>query len=1845
MRKKERWKSMIAILLSCTMILPSMAAAAAPATQTELVTEVQQNNSGENNEIKTDLAAESESNATAETEIVTEIESEIGKGIETESETKMESETEFGTESGSGKQSESSLSASEKQESQSKNTISEVSKPFEKVRTAREQVNFNREWKFIRNDIQGAESMDYDDSEWVDIGIPHNFSIPYEMQASFYVGYGWYRKEFEVSAEMAGKKIELEFEGVFQEAEIYVNGQPAGTHRGGYSGFVLDITDYLNAGTNLIAVRVNNIWQPDLAPRAGDHQFTGGIYRDVYLNITDDVHVTWYGTFVTTPDLSNPGFDASAKNILDSYESEEVILNNIAKKQSNVSVSTEIKNDSSERAAVKVKQEVVDKEGIVQAVFESGEQEIDAGAIAEITAVSGQMKNIQLWDTENPYVYQLYTTVYRNGIPVDTYESSFGFRWAQYKNDGFYLNGKKVELNGANVHQDHAGFADAVTNEGFKRDVFMIKECGMNFIRGSHYPHDPSFAEACDEQGILFWSECNFWGMGGCAGKDEPAMGTSADWFKDAYPQNPADEAAFEQSCLDSLEAMIRVNRNHPSIINWSMGNEVFFTNGGMDNGMEASTNGTAPKALALVDKMRNLSHKLDPTRKAGMGGAQRGGYADLDVCDIAGYNGDGGKIENSWMPNVVAEYGSKTADRPGEYRPFYDQIQGSDEYSYKLRANSAGLVLWCGFHHGTIGGDGLAKMGIIDYYRLPLNSWYWYREHNLGIAREASISGSASQIGITSSDTTITNNGTKDTQIIVTLQDADGNWVNETKAVTLKVESGPGIFPGGKTYKFTPGKSMRDGKASIEFRSYYSGDSVISATAEGIPVSTITIHTDNTSQTDDGMEPEDFYNADKWGSVTAKIEDPVIYGGNNAAAGRPLFPSSNDKDSSLAVDGNIDTSWLAGQSGSGEYFMVDLEFALYLYNLDLGYDKTPYPYKIETAMDKNGPWTLTAEYTKETIPSRKAEESLDGVEARYVKITFTDVPANEKAFLSELQVFGNPSSITPPYTKYSAYLSDVVDYSKVSTGWGEKGKDKTCQGSQIKVGNKVYKKGIGLHANSTIIHNLDKKYTRFSGVAGIDNEVEGGNAIFRIYADNSLIYEKELSGGEADEFNLSVSGVTELKLMTDANGSESQDHTDWADAKLYGAIRDVSKKNKDIQTSYIGISDRLQAGEDFTGKLTLKSTSDILQPLCASLSLYDSDGRLAGFTMDCDSLYPGSTKELSLTLPMPSDLKGYEGRLSVWDKDTMEIVANTIMICPDPDKLESGVKTETAWTKIDGEDSRLDKAGDWQLWPSSNAYNGSETFIGDKDNPIKEGDYIALTFSGNYIKIGAKADGGQQGADVFIDGKPAGHINNKESTNVYKEVYASGYLEDGEHTVKLVPTGKFGLDYFEYGVETVSGGSDEPAQESPILFALGDLMKKIEGDTMKHYTLSSRQSASERIAESYGVYLNKEASSEEIQAAADSLAKASSELVPIGDTSILKEAVRIAKNRIHQGQGNYTNASWTQFKSAYEEACKVLEKADPTADEILSAAEKLNHAMDSLIQKEDTTRLSEAVAKAKGLLNKGQGSYTDASWASLKAAYDGALKVLSLAEPSAKELQTALDKLNAAMAGLQLKPDTSLADARKALQAEITACSAIIKKGQKHYTTTSFKRLKDNLSQAEKILGNGKALKDQVINARNLLHAARLTLSVYKVPKKGASYTVGNVKYQILKSSASNGTVSVRGVKNKKTTKLKLPGTVTISSYKFKVTEIKKKAFYKNTRLKSITISKNIMKIGDAAFYGAKNLKTVKIESSMLKTVGKNALKKIYTKAVIQVPSKKLSFYKKLLKNKGLSSKAQIKK
>ena len=782
--------------------------------------------------------------------------------------------------------------------------------------SSRQKVNFDRGWRFVRADVTGAQSPGFDDSTWGPVALPHDFDAPYDVGGatggqSFSVGVGWYRKHVTVPSSWAGQRVELEFEGAFSVTDVWVNGTAVGTHRGGYTGFVFDITSALLAGDNVIAVRVDNRWRADLAPRTGDHQFSGGIYRDVFLNVTNAVHVTWYGTAVTTPALTNPSWDTSNpayyRNIdLSQYPSDSDLRANLAARRSNVRVRTEVRNDSA--AAVDVyAQQQVRRQGssTVLATFTSPVQTIGAASTGTLDALSGSLtdtagmlQNLDLWAPNNPALYTVTTALVVGGGVVDSYTSTFGFRSAQWKVDGFYLNGVKTLLVGADVHQDHGGWSNAVTNSGFQRDVSAVREAGMNFIRGSHYPHDPSFADATDQLGVMFWSENPFWATA-TAGREPTPTGTVSDYQADGYPQNTADQPAFEQSAMDTLRDMIRINRNHPSIINWSMGNEIFFT---------SST--TLDKAKALASRLRDYAHQLDPTRKAALGGVQRASLDQLSICDVAGYNGDGAKITNTWMPNVVSEYGSYTSDRPGTYGPTYGDTQNpNDPTRFTLTTDSAGLAIWAGFDHGTIMDPSFARMGMVDYYRLPKDQWYWYRANKANwsgittvadptpVAREQATSGTATAMTLQPgrySSTTITDDGSTDTQLVLTMRNAAGAWVNDSRAVTLTVTSGPGVLPGGKSYTVTPGLQAFDGKAAVEFRSYYAGTTTVTARSAGLPDATITITTVDTVGAASETEPANFDNSALWGQPATGTGSQLVGGQSGRCVDVPNSSTAN---------------------------------------------------------------------------------------------------------------------------------------------------------------------------------------------------------------------------------------------------------------------------------------------------------------------------------------------------------------------------------------------------------------------------------------------------------------------------------------------------------------------------------------------------------------------------------------------------------------------------------------------------------------------------------------------------------------------------------------------------------------------------------------------------------------------------------------------------------------------------------------------------------------------------------------------------------------------------------------
>ena len=856
---------------------------------------------------------------------------------------------------------------------------------------ARENFNLNREWKFFLGDAAGAEAPAFDVGRWSDVHLPHSFSLPYFMWPEFYVGYGWYRKSLEVPAEWRGKRVALEFEGAFQESEIFVNGIRVGEHRGGYTGFSLDITEALRPGANVIAVRINNRWQPDLAPRAGDHTFGGGLYRDVRLVVTDPLHVAWCGTFVTTPTLAAKAGAESAVNI-----------------------KTELRNASSADLDAIVRTEILDPSGAVVATV-STRLKAAAGAVLAIDQTTPPVAAPRLWHPDHPHLYRARTAVFadsgplRRNKPVDTYETVFGFRWIEWTADrGFFLNGRHLYLRGANVHQDHAGWGDAVANAAHERDVRMVKEAGFNFIRGSHYPKDPAFSAACDRLGVLWLSENVFWGIGG--------RHRDGGWGASAYPVAPEHEAAFEESVLASLRAMIRVHRNSPSIMAWSMSNEPFFSDVPME------------KVRALLAKSVALSRELDPTRPAGVGGAQRPLNAErIDrVGDFAAYNGDGATqpaFQNPGVPSLVSEYGSVIAERPGAFAPgwneFKSQVVDGRPTQFPWRAGEA---VWCMFDHGSHAGLNLARMGIVDYFRVPKRAYYWYRENYAGVPAPAwPADGKAAKIALSADKTTLAApDGTDDAQLSIALLDAAGKPVSAAVPVTLSVVSGPGEFPTGRSITFSPpGQGdasdivIRDGQAAIAFRSYHGGETIIRATSPGLAEATLTLRTEGSPAFVPGITA---LAADR--PYSRHIAKPLADAGQGPgsaaesdvlALNRPTQASSfaAGAPSALANDGDLSTAWRAS-AVSDQSFEVFLEIAYDVERIALVFPgEANHRYRIDVSADGVNWRAVVDQSDTENIARRRLHVGDFGRGIVRIRVRFVAPTGGPLPELAEIQVGG----------------------------------------------------------------------------------------------------------------------------------------------------------------------------------------------------------------------------------------------------------------------------------------------------------------------------------------------------------------------------------------------------------------------------------------------------------------------------------------------------------------------------------------------------------------------------------------------------------------------------------------------------------------------------------------------------------------------------------------------------------------------------------------------------------------------------------------------------------------------
>ncbi len=458
---------------------------------------------------------------------------------------------------------------------------------------------FDSDWRFHPGGVQGAEMPGFDDSKWRRIDLPHDWSIedlpgktsPFDPDAISQVsggfttgGTGWYRKTFTIGAEQKNKRIHIQFDGVYMNADFWLNGEYMGTHPYGYTSFWFDLTDKIKfGGKNTIIVQVKNEGQ-------NSRWYSGsGIYRHVWLKLLGPVHVSPWGIYITIPALNS----------------------SLAK----VNIKTNISNESANASRVKLVTRVMNAKGIEVDKIES-QRSVNPDTSMEVVQELA-VNTPQLWSIESPVLYTAVTEVYSGNDLTEKTETKFGIRTISFDaTNGFQLNGKTVKLQGGCVHHDNGPLGSKAYDRAEERRIQLLKASGFNAIRCSHNPPSPAFLDACDRLGMLVIDE-------------------AFDMWRIA--NNPYDyHLYFDEWWQKDIESMVMRDRNHPSVIIWSIGNEI--------RDMEK------PKVIEVAKMLGDYIRQLEPTRPiaAAVNNLRPQKDPFFSTLDVCGYNyaagGDHGK-------------------------------------------------------------------------------------------------------------------------------------------------------------------------------------------------------------------------------------------------------------------------------------------------------------------------------------------------------------------------------------------------------------------------------------------------------------------------------------------------------------------------------------------------------------------------------------------------------------------------------------------------------------------------------------------------------------------------------------------------------------------------------------------------------------------------------------------------------------------------------------------------------------------------------------------------------------------------------------------------------------------------------------------------------------------------------------------------------------------------------------------------------------------------------------------------------------------------------------------------
>jgi len=573
---------------------------------------------------------------------------------------------------------------------------------------AREDTRLDSGWRFIQQDVTNAEQSGFDDRGWQAVSIPHNWGWEDAQQGEkFYHGPGWYRRALDIGAPENGKRYFLRFEAASQVADVYVNGKLAGQHRGAFGAFCFEITKQLSGtGRNLLAVRVSNEVETDIAPLAGDFSVYGGLYRPVHLIVAAAENFS-------PTDHGSPGV--------------AWLQTSVSKDKAVLDVTAQISNGTTNKPSLTLVASVFDAAGNL--VVSNVEKITLSPKLTAPYFLRLTLPRPHLWNgRKDPYLYRATVELRAADQLVDAVEQPLGLRFYAIDPDkGFFLNGQSYHLHGVNRHQDMAGKGWAITEADMERDVAMLKEIGATVVRCCHYQHRDYFYSLCDRAGILVWAE---------------------------IPQVDIvrDTPEFENTSHNQLLDLIRQNVNHPAIFAWSLFNEI-------GNGKK-----TEDPHRVLQD-LNHLAHGEDPTRPTIAATCIPELPQMNKIPDLLGWNiypgwysgkkeSYGAKLDGLRYTGrqggfCVSEYGAGANSAQHEQNPQQPKPRGPwhpEEWqaevheaawaAIKARPFVWGSFVWCMFdfavntrHEG--GQDGLNDKGLVTRDRLTKKDAFYFYQAN----------------------------------------------------------------------------------------------------------------------------------------------------------------------------------------------------------------------------------------------------------------------------------------------------------------------------------------------------------------------------------------------------------------------------------------------------------------------------------------------------------------------------------------------------------------------------------------------------------------------------------------------------------------------------------------------------------------------------------------------------------------------------------------------------------------------------------------------------------------------------------------------------------------------------------------------------------------------------------------------------------------------------------------------------------------------------------------------------------------------------------------------------------